>query len=177
MRSLVVCESMFGNTRQLGDAVAAALTGCGWDTQVCDVGAAPARIPGDIDLLVVGAPTHAFSMSRASSRDDAAKRAPAEGRSPTGVREWIAGLDAPPPGIRCGVFDTRFAKPRWLTGSAATHAAKALRRRGFTMLEAPTSFHVTTTTGPLGSGELQRARRWAETLAAAITTETAKLAP
>jgi flavodoxin len=173
MKSLVVCESMFGNTRQIGEAVAAALTGYGWDARVCDVGDAPTRIPEDVDLFVVGGPTHGFSMSRANTRENSS----AEGRSQTGIREWIAGLEPARTGARCAVFDTRFAKPRWLTGSAAVRAAKALRRRGFSIVTAPTSFHVTATAGPLASGELQRARRWAESLAASMTTETSKHAP
>jgi hypothetical protein len=33
-------------------------------TEVVEVGAAPARLAEDVDLVVVGGPTHAFGLSR-----------------------------------------------------------------------------------------------------------------
>jgi hypothetical protein len=165
---------MYGDTRQIGEAVGAAFTGCGWDAQLCNVADAPVQVPADIDLLVVGAPTQAFGMSRSGSRANAAAKSNPENRSLIGVREWISGLVQSRSGMPCVVFDTRFAKPRLLTGSAAVAAAKALRRGGFTLVADPASFYVTTTTGPLASGELTRARRWAESIATARAGTSAK---
>ena len=71
MSILVVYESMWGNTRAVADAIA---RGLGPDTAVVEVTRAPADIPADVDLLVVGGPTHAFSMSRGTTRHDAAQR-------------------------------------------------------------------------------------------------------
>ncbi|MEO7982335.1 MAG: flavodoxin, partial [Sporichthyaceae bacterium] len=58
-RVLVVVESMFGNTRAVGEAVADGLrTSSDVDAvDIVDVAAAPAA-PA-VDLLVLGGPTHA----------------------------------------------------------------------------------------------------------------------
>jgi hypothetical protein len=174
MKSMIVFESMYGNTRQIAEAVGAVLIWSGWETQLCNVADAPVQIPADIDLLVVGAPTHAFTMSRPSSRANAGAKAEVENRSLIGVREWIAGLVRPQSGTRCVVFDTRFAKPRWLTGSAAVAAARALRRYGVTTVADAASFYVTAATGPLAAGELARAQRWVQSIAGAIAATSAK---
>jgi hypothetical protein len=73
VRALVVFESSFGNTEAVARAVAEglALLGTVELVEACD---APARLPGDIDLVVAGGPTHAFGLSRVSTRDDAVRR-------------------------------------------------------------------------------------------------------
>ena len=68
MNALVVVESMWGNTRIVAEAVA---RGLGGGAEVLDVQQAPSELPDDVGLLVVGGPTHAFSMSR---DQDAARR-------------------------------------------------------------------------------------------------------
>ncbi|BBH69955.1 hypothetical protein ACTI_66400 [Actinoplanes sp. OR16] len=69
MKALVVYESMFGNTEAVARALAEGL-GESLDVIVADVQDRPAV--GDADVLVAGAPTHAFSLSRPSTRADAA---------------------------------------------------------------------------------------------------------
>jgi hypothetical protein len=161
MLVVVVYESMFGNTRKIATAVAEGLRGCG-DVVVTEVGAASAPST-DCDLLVVGAPTHAFGLSRPQTRLDAARQAPAgivsTGR---GVREWIEDLSGPAT-MPVAVFDTRIKKG-WLTGSAARAAAKRLRHKGYRLIVAPESFVVTDSLGPLADGEAARARQWGELL-------------
>jgi flavodoxin len=56
MSSLVVYESMWGNTKTVAEAVA---EGIGRDVAVVHVADAPVLVPSDVDLLVVGGPTHA----------------------------------------------------------------------------------------------------------------------
>ena len=63
MTALVVFESMFGNTKVIADAVAEGLARHLPVRQV-EVGAAPTVIGGEVELLVVGGPTHAFGLSR-----------------------------------------------------------------------------------------------------------------
>ena len=162
-RSLIVCESMFGNTRAVADAVADSLAAQFDSVDVVDVDDAPNSLTG-VSLLVVGAPTHALGLSRPSTRQAAQKEgapAPAE----RGVREWLATLGRPAEPMRAAVFDTRVRKP-FLPGSAARAMRRRLRRRGFRVL-APMSFAVSGTPGPLVDGELDRARRWAAALAQA----------
>ncbi|GAB4004617.1 flavodoxin family protein [Glycomyces albus] len=162
MRAVVVYESMFGNTKQLAETVAAALAER-MAVELVEVGEAPKVLDPEIGLLVVGAPTHAFSLSRPATREEAAKQAPhglvSKG---IGVREWLEEVEAPR-GTRAAVFDTR-AKLR-VPGSAARAATRRLRRAGFRIAGRPESFSVERTPGPLVPGEAQRAHRWAAALA------------
>jgi hypothetical protein len=64
-------------------------------------------------------------------------------------------------------FDTRFAKPRWLTGSAATKVAQRLGRKDYKVIGTE-SFFVQTTGGPLADGERDRAVAWGRALAATL---------
>jgi hypothetical protein len=170
MRALVVYESMFGNTRFIAEAVADGL-GVRMEVETLPVGDGLGP-PGDtVDLLVVGAPTHAFGMSRPSTRADAvAKHGAAGGTSQTtGIREWLEGLtDTPlPPGLRMATFDTRVRRPK-VPGSAAKRAATTLRRLGVRPAAAPETFWVDGVAGPLVAGETERARRWGAQLAASV---------
>lgn len=160
MSTLVVHESQWGNTRAVAEAVADALPG---DVECVDVGAAPSSLPVDVDLLVVGGPTHAFSMSRASTRRDAAKQGAEPGHGDTGIREWLEAL-SPADGLEVALFDTRVAKVRLLPGSAARAAAKVVSRRHLGHVRSVQSFYVEDSPGPLVPGELERARKWARGL-------------
>src|SRR5665213_3759470 len=70
MRGLVVYESMFGNTRQIAEAVADGLKGS-MDIEVLHADSVPGEGLGDLDLLVVGAPTHVRGMPRPGTRKGA----------------------------------------------------------------------------------------------------------
>ncbi|HEX5332511.1 MAG TPA: flavodoxin/nitric oxide synthase [Cellulomonas sp.] len=163
MRAVVVVESMFGNTRQIAEAIADGLRPA-VEAEVVDVGAAPEVIDPDVGLLVVGGPTHAFGMSRPTSRAQALQEAGTHDGSPdVGMREWLEHLDPVGPGVLTATFDTRM-KSRW-AGSAAASASKLLRRRGVQTLAPSHSFVVTDKPGPLAPGELDRARAWGAELA------------
>jgi hypothetical protein len=162
MHVLVVFESMWGNTRAVAEAVR---RGMDEEAEVIDVEQAPSSLPADVDLLVVGGPTHAFSMSRPATRHDAVQRGASEGHETRGIREW---LDAMPPSGRIDVatFDTRVLKMKKLPGSAAKAAGKDIRRHHLGDLVATESFYVDDTEGPLAEGELARAEAWGAELAA-----------
>ncbi|MGW4766901.1 flavodoxin domain-containing protein [Nocardia sp. NPDC004278] len=164
MRARVVYESMFGNTAAIAKAIAAGLSQYG-EVEVLDVVAAAQRPEPMVDLLVVGGPTHAFGMSRARTRRDAATRTEAPVAVDIGVREWLDAALPVPPGSRAAAFGTKAAKPSWLPGSAARGAGKRLRRLGYELADAPQDFFVDGTLGPLTAGELERARAWADRLA------------
>jgi len=161
VRALVVYESMFGNTEKVAAAIRDGLEGV-IDTQLIRVDRAPAQLPADVRLLVVGGPTHAFSMSRASTRADASKQGDVIMPTQTGIREWIDALDAGSVRAVVATFDTRVTKVRRLPGSAAKAAAKALRRRGFKAITDPASFYVDDSVGPVSEAELALAREWGE---------------
>lgn len=161
-RAWVVYESMFGNTREVAQAIADGL-GTSALVDVHEVSLVPA-VPDDLDLLVVGGPTHAFGLSRASTRADAARKSGRLVESATGLREWLEDLPAPTARPGFATFDTRVDHPR-LPGSAARKAAKRLARLGLSPVAAPESFWVHGTEGPLVDGELDRARAWGHGLA------------
>lgn len=157
MRALVVYESMFGNTGKIASAVADGMAD-GADVSVVNVVDAPAVLPGDVDLLVVGGPTHVFSMSRVSTRRSAARRGAAYTDLPEGIREWLQALPAAPSACTFAAFDTRVDMP--LLPGAASHAAtRQAKKLGFTVLE-PASFLVEGYEGPIVAGQLERARDW-----------------
>jgi len=165
MRALVVYESLWGNTEKVARAVAAGLASLG-SVDVMTSDAAPGTVDG-YDLLAVGGPTHAFSMTRASTRADAitSRHAPLEpGR---GIREWLNELARPDTPIPAIAFDTRVDKPR-LPGSAAKAAKHELRSLGFDTSVKQESFRVHGYEGPLLDGEDDRARAWAEDVVASL---------
>jgi hypothetical protein len=80
-----------------------------------------------------------------------------------GLREWLARL--PEGGGRlAGAFDTRFDKPRFLTGSAARGIRQRLKGLGFRFVAEPESFLVSTENRLL-EGEVERATTWAKEIA------------
>jgi hypothetical protein len=167
MRVRVVHESMFGNTETVARAVADGLSSVpGVEVDLVPVHLASTDLSG-VDLLVVGGPTHAFSMSRESTRADALTKGADEAEaSGPGIREWIEEL-RPTPNTSVAAFDTRVRHPR-VPGSAARAARKHLRERGFKAVDPATTFWVEGTTGPLLEGEEARARSWGADLGAAV---------
>lgn len=162
MNTLVVYESMWGNTRAVAEAVADPL---GEDVTLVDVNDAPEELPADLDLLVVGGPTHAFSMSRPSTRRDAVTKGATAAQVERGIREWLSDVVAPAP-VDVATFDTRVGG--WvghLPGSAAQAAERTVRRDHLGRLVGRASFYVDDMAGPLLDGELDRARAWGEELA------------
>ena len=162
MSALVVVESMWGNTREVGEAVA---RGLGEEVSVVDVSQAPTTILDDVDLLVVGGPTHAFSMSREKTRQSAAENGAAAERVPQGIREWLEAMPSSDH-LDVATFDTRVAKVKHLPGSAARSAGKEVRRHHLGRLVASKSFYVEDMKGPIHEGELDRAEAWGADLAA-----------
>ena len=163
MRALVMYESMFGNSEQVARAIGEGMAKH-VETEVRDVTATPpGAVPAGIDLLVVGGPTHAFSMSRPSTREDAVRQGAEQGLVNRGLREW---LEAVPDlqGQSVATFDTRVSRARRLPGSAARSAARVLRRHGAKLLAPPESFFVDDVSGPLGDAEIGRAHVWGEQL-------------
>lgn len=173
MRAAVVFESMFGNTEQVADAICEGLRDQGAEVTRCRVADAGDHELAQ-DLLVLGAPTHTFTLSRPATRAEAVAQGAVAADAATGVREWLDALGPRRGGgtavetpAAVAVFDTRATKVRHLPGSAARRAAKRLRHAGLDVGEV-TSFYVDDVRGPLTEGELARARSWGRHLA--VTT-------
>ena len=164
LNALVVYESFFGNTRAIADAVAEGLRLEGVEPTVQEVSAA---VPTDVagyHVLVVGGPTHAFGLSRESTRADAERRGGSVHQPGPGLRDWL-GRVAVPESPLAAAFDTRAEKARHLPMSAAHAAGRMLTRRGFVLVVKPTGFVVQDLKGPLADGETARAIAWGRTLA------------
>lgn len=160
--AVVVYESMFGNTEQVAQAVSDGLADH-LQVQMVEVSQATAST-ALVDLVVVGGPTHAFSMSRPATREDAERQGATQGDASTGIREWLSRLHAGPHAQLVATFDTKVQRVRHLPGSAARAAAKVTTGLGYTSVAKAESFYVIGVEGPLAVGELARARAWGQEL-------------
>ena len=131
----------------------------------CDVAAAPRRLPPELELLVVGAPTQAFGMSR--PRDARGRAAAGRGRARPARRSACGSGSASsnPPSARCtprrstpgSTPRTSPVPPRSAPGGCcgATASRSRPRRR---------ASGCWGSSGPLRDGELDRARSWGVSL-------------
>jgi len=170
MRAVIVYESLYGNTRQVAEAVRDGIRSA-YATAHVDclaVGQADPRALDEVELLVVGGPTHARRMSTGLSRAMGAKAMTADERAMAtkagaGLRSWFHGLPKAPAGARAAAFDTRGSTPA--VGGAAPGIVRRLRHLGYDVIEPPAGFHVDDLKGPIHDDELERARRWGAALA------------
>ena len=168
MTTLVLYESMFGNTRRIAEAIGDGLAAADVDVRV-DLVSAVANAAAD--LVVIGAPTHAHSLPRASSREEAATWAQDPEKhlalepdaSAPGVREWLDALATPPTGW--AAFGTRVDIPRIFAGDASAAIEKRMRRSGSPHPVAPSECFLVDLDNTLVDGELERAREWGRSLA------------
>jgi len=172
MRVLIVYESMFGNTRQIAEAIGKGLT-TEANSVVTGVADAPTSLD-DFDLVVVGGPTHAWSMSWPSTRRGAPLRVNKPGsdlvlepgaNTGPGVREWLQSVS--PGNAKAAAFDTRMNSAALFTGRASRRIGRQLSRLGYSMIVPPESFLVDKKSH-LVPGELERARWWSANLVTAI---------
>jgi hypothetical protein len=166
MRAFVVYESMYGNTAAIGEAIAAGLNAGGLRAEAGPLSKIGAAEITQVDLLVVGGPTHVHGMTTSASRKSVLSDEKNSFPQPTvepGLREWLKRL---PSGENrpAAAFDTRIRKPMIVTGSAAKGVGHRLKARGFQLVSSPKSFYVSTD-NRLVDGELERAAAWAGELA------------
>jgi flavodoxin len=147
MKTLVIYDSVFGNTEKIALAVGEAA-----GAQVVKVNALPVDALAGVALLLVGSPTRGF-------------------RPTEGIQKFLKDL---PKGSLTGVavsgFDTRMdvkeVKNRVLTfmesifGYAAEPIAAGLVKKGGKLALPSAGFFVHGSEGPLWDGELERAKEW-----------------
>ena len=164
MRVVIVYETLFGNAKSVAAAIADGLR-TGAEVTVVDVRTAAESIE-DVDLLVVGGPTHQLGMTRPTSRRQAESQyEEAPPAAQTGLREWIAALHIPS-GTAAAVFDTRLNHPSVLRvlDHAGRTTGRQLEHRGAHIVAPPQRFLVESATGPLLPHEIDHARDWGQTL-------------
>ncbi len=148
MKALVVYDSVFGNTEKVAQHISEAL-----DAQALRVGDVKPEHLTDLDALIVGSPTRAFSATPA-------------------IKTWLKSLASGSlRDVKVAAFDTRAdvvqVDSRILTffvkifGYAAEPMASRLVKKGGTEAMPPAGFFVEDTEGPLREGELERAAEWA----------------
>lgn len=161
MNVLIVCDSVFGNTQKIADAMRSAMDS---ETVVmCRPHEVTASPLDHIDMLIVGSPTRAFHPTKPTT--DFIHRL-----SPNQLK-----------GVSALAFDTRIASQDVsskalrivikLLGYAAKKIAKKLHHKRAHLLLQPEGFYVTGYEGPLKEGECARAAQWAR---AAIKLSQAK---
>ncbi|HEV7535890.1 MAG TPA: flavodoxin domain-containing protein [Acidimicrobiia bacterium] len=178
MRTVVVYESMYGNTRMVAEAIGEGLRPV-HDVVVVPVAQAGPEVLDGAHLLVVGGPTHVHGMSRPLSRQAATELAHKPGSTVVlengadgpGVREWLASLGHL--NVLAAAFDTRAHGPAALTGRASKGISRELSSLGAHLVARPESFLVTKENS-LETGEVARARRWGQLLAEQDVTLTTK---
>lgn len=176
MRSLVLYESMFGNTRRLAEEIASALAGFG-DVNVAPVAEGASQV-AEADLVVIGAPTHAHSIPRPRSRAEAAEWADDPSRGlhleaevlRPGIREWLGALQVAP--RSWAAFATRADLPAILSGNGAATIERRMRHLGVAPVRDGECFLVSKESHLL-DGELARAREWGAELGQAVLEKAA----
>ena len=149
MKTLVVYDSLYGNTKTIAQTIGETIPG---EVEVLHVGLAKASGLGAYDLLIVGAPTHGARPS-------------------PDAKAFLDQIEAfALKGVNVAAFDTRMTnKLITLFGTAAPKIAKELKQKGGTLVGSPAGFFVTGGEGPLKEGEVERAAEWAKGLAGSET--------
>ena len=143
---------MYGNTEKIARAMKDALAHR--DVDICKGTDANPEGFQDINLLIVGSPTHG-------------------GRPTPAMKEFLHKIPKNAlMRIHAAAFDTGISKQRQgaflklvinVLGYAAKHIASRLQKKGARIIKAET-FFVTGKEGPVQDGEIDRAQTWVKTL-------------
>jgi flavorubredoxin len=131
VKASVVYDSLYGNTEKVAKALAAGLESGGVDVSVVKVDAVRFDELSGIDLLCVGSPVHAWSVSKP-------------------VNEFLERLKSVGglTGKKAFAFDTKMSKSR-LAGSAGGKIERKLKDLGLTIAKHSESAIVMSSEGPL----------------------------
>ena len=153
MKALVIYDSFFGNTEKVAKAIGGAL-GEPKDVSVSRVSEMNRDLLKDLELLIVGSPTRAFSATPAIK---------------TLVKSLHGGILE---GVKVSAFDTRMKIDEktpgilrffaGIFGFAAKPILDGLVKMGGTQVMPAEGFFVIDSEGPLAEGELERAAEWAK---------------
>jgi len=142
MKTLVLYDSQFGNTKAIAELIGMQLLAEG-QVRVAPIGGFNADYLSGVDLLIVGGPTQAHGMTPS-------------------MKQFLSKLDGRASTPQVAAFDTRIKGPVLLWGSAAKEIESKLRGAGFNVIAPSASFLVTLAKEPvLEAGEAHRAQEWA----------------
>jgi len=140
MKTLIVYDSIYGNTRIIAEAIAQGIPG---QVALQQAGEVHASELSGFDLLVIGAPTQG-------------------GRPTESVQILLDSVSGTAlQGKKVAAFDTRL-KAKWVKifNYAAPRIASTLQEKGGVLVNEPAGFIVKGRSGPLLEGEVERAREW-----------------
>jgi flavodoxin len=161
MNSLVIYDSVYGNTQKIAEAIADVFEHYGPVRMIPASNANPSHLQG-IGLLAIGGPTQAHGASPAIKEL-------LEILSPAQLAE-----------LSIVAFDTRIPIFRWLSGSAAESIEGKVQYYNAELIQPPESFFVEGRGGPLKEGEVERAVEWArmimETVLGQVRIDTTEVA-
>ena len=158
MKALVVYESIFGNSREIAEAIAEGLSGH-LEVELHEATVVPTPSSVGQDLIVVGGPKHAYALSRPRTLREAVKHVAHVRSRLNGLRAWLSQLpcssEAP-----SAAFETKVASAGHLPGSAAMKATRMLQALGYIVIgrecfyvaDPPARCSTARPTGP-GSGD------------------------
>lgn len=173
MKAVVVYQSLWGSTAAIGKAIA---EGIGKGAIALTTSEATAEVLAGADLVVAGAPVHAFSLPSEETLKSAQAKPVGKSATPADVshllmRTWLRRLE-PVAGTAAAAYDTRVKGP--LGRGGATKIAKELKKAGYRTVAEAKGFRVAfkpediTVNGMLLEGEIERARAWGESLRKAL---------
>jgi flavodoxin I len=150
MKTLVVYDSVFGNTEKIATQIAQSL-----QAESVQLSKVDASMLTGVELLVIGSPTRAFKPT-------------------PNMTTWVEGLISSQLGqVKVAVFDTRIDTRATknlmmrfvdMMGYAAPWMQKKLTSIGLQVVKPAEGFYVEASEGPLKAGELERAAAWATLL-------------
>jgi len=142
MKTLVVYDSVYGNTEKIARAIGGAITGEGKVIRAGEVDPAELKT---IDILIVGSPTYG-------------------GRPTPAMQGFLDRIsESALKGKSVAAFDTRYStKLVKIFGFAADKISDNLMMKGGTVISSPQGFFVEGKKGPLKEGQIARAAGWAK---------------
>lgn len=167
MKVLIIYDSFFGNTEQVAQAMATALSRQAEVTAYRVGEVTPEQLTG-LDLLIVGSPTRGFRPTPAIKK--LIEDLPAQGLKRVKVAAFDTRISIEDVGSR---FLTVMVK---LFGYAAKPIADRLQKKAGELVLPPEGFIVEGKEGPLRKGELDRAADWAKQLGATVASSVAPVA-
>ena len=163
MKTLILYDSIFGNTQQIAQAMGRSFDAAE-DVVTLRVSEVKLEQLMGLGLLIVGSPTRAFKPTPAVS--SFLKRLPAGSNN----------------GIKVAAFDTRISVNETpsrvrvilgllvkIFGYAAKPIADGLTKKGGELVLPPEGFYVKDSEGPLQEGEPERAANWAKAIQKKVT--------
>lgn len=158
MKILIIYDSLHGNTQDIAKAIYEGLQTL--EKRILPVEKATTQDLKDIQLLIVGSPTHGGTAKPLLL--EFLKRIPNESLN----------------GVKIATFDTRFLESKQKTalkilmkviGYAAPKIAKKLESKGGVLVDKPQGYFVKEEKGPLLPDELVRAKKWSTEILSKIS--------